>query len=251
MCTVSIVPTDGGFRCTFNRDERQARSIAHPPVARRLGERCAVFPVDPEGGGSWIGANDDGLVAMLLNRRERQPRGLPTPRLSRGTIVLGLLEHATAEQACAALSRLAPELFGPFSILVVQGRRARVITSDDVTDHTDIMLARPIMLTSSSLGNALAIEARQGLFEQLVLRRPDWITGQEAFHRHQWTDRPEVSVVMRRQDALTVSRTTIDVDRRGITIRYEDLAPAVERPYTHASFLPLTVCSRESAALPC
>jgi hypothetical protein len=251
MCTVSIVPTDGGFRCIFNRDERQGRSIAHPPNARRLGQRCAVFPVDPEGGGSWIGANDDGLVAMLLNRRDRQPRGLPAPRLSRGTIVLGLLEHGTAERACTALSRLAPELFGPFSIVVVQGWRARVITSDDVTDHTDITLARPIMLTSSSLGDQVAIEARQSLFEELVVRRSDWIAGQEAFHRHQWTDRPEVSVVMRRQDASTVSRTTIDLDRHRITMRYEDLAPPLERPNTYDCCLPLTASLRESAALLC
>jgi len=251
MCTVSIVTTAGGFRCIFNRDERLSRSVAHSPIERRLGERCAVFPIDPDGGGSWIGVNDAGLVAMLLNRTTRRTRNLPAPRFSRGTIVQGLLEHATADAACAALSRLAPELFGPFSVLVIQGRCARVITSDDLTDHTDIVLVRPIMLTSSSLGDELVTEPRQSLFEQLVLRRPDWIDGQDVFHRHHWAERPEVSVVMRRHDAATVSRTTVDIDRQCARMQYEDLRLPVDRANTHSSFLPLTGMATESAALSC
>jgi Transport and Golgi organisation 2 len=251
MCTVSIVTTAGGFRCIFNRDERLSRSIAHAPIGRRLGERCAVFPVDPDGGGSWIGANDAGLVAMLLNRTAHPARSLPAPRFSRGTIVLGLLEHSTADAACGALSRLAPERFGAFSVLVVQDRCARVITSDDLTERTDIVLVRPVMLTTSSLGDELVIEPRQSLFEQLVLRRSDWIAGQEVFHRHQWAERPEVSVVMRRPDAATVSRTTIDVDRRGARMQYEDLLLPIDRASSHSSFLPLTVSkptARDSSA---
>jgi hypothetical protein len=240
MCTVSIVATAGGFRCIFNRDERLTRSTAHPPVVRRLGERCAMFPIDPDGGGSWIGANDSGLVAMLLNRNDVRATSSQVRRLSRGTIVIGLLEHATLDSASAAVSRLAVELFEPFFIVLVQDRRLRAISSSDLHRAADVTLERPIMFATSSLGDELVSQPRQELFASLVLQRRDRATGQETFHKHQWTSRPEVSVLMRRKDAATVSRTTIDVDGQAVRMRYEDLGitsrtEAVSSVLRHAS----------------
>jgi hypothetical protein len=45
-------------------------------------------------------------------------------------------------------------------------------------------------------------------------------TAQDAFHDHQWTGREDVSVRMQRTDALTVSRTTIEVSRTFATMTY-------------------------------
>ena len=72
MCTVTIVPADesgGGksFRMMMNRDESRTRSIARPPRLRRCGRHQAIMPIDPDSSGTWIAANDAGLVAMLLN----------------------------------------------------------------------------------------------------------------------------------------------------------------------------------------
>ena len=51
-----------------NRDERRDRRAATPPAVHRLQHRTAIYPVDPVGGGTWIGVNDAGLAAALLNR---------------------------------------------------------------------------------------------------------------------------------------------------------------------------------------
>jgi hypothetical protein len=79
------------------------------------------------------------------------------------------------------------------------------------------------MFTSSSLGDAIVDRPRRELFEQVVARTDNWLWGQWRFHRHQWADRPEISVRMAREDAVTVSRTTIDVTLRGHELEYEPL----------------------------
>jgi hypothetical protein len=42
---------------------------------------------------------------------------------------------------------------------------------------------------------------------------------------HQWVDKREISVVMERGDAATVSRTTVEVSSTDITLEYEPLLP--------------------------
>ena len=49
---------------------------------------------------------------------------------------------------------------------------------------------------------------------------------QQAFHAHRWPDRPEVSVLMTRRDARTVSRTAIEVTEARVSLRYTALNPA-------------------------
>ena len=72
MCTVTIVPIDranGGktFRIAMNRDELRTRAIAQPPCVQQYDPHQAVMPIDPDSRGTWIGANDMGIAAMLLN----------------------------------------------------------------------------------------------------------------------------------------------------------------------------------------
>ena len=67
MCTVTVVPHETGIRVMCNRDERRSRPAALPPQVHDLGGRLAAFPVDPRGGGSWVGVNDAGIVVTLLN----------------------------------------------------------------------------------------------------------------------------------------------------------------------------------------
>ena len=72
MCTVSIVPDGDRFTLMSNRDERRDRAVALQPTVERFGARAAIMPIDPVGGGSWLGVNDAGLVAALLNRHAAQ-----------------------------------------------------------------------------------------------------------------------------------------------------------------------------------
>ena len=97
-------------------------------------------------------------------------------------------------------------------------------TSDGVRTEIrrPITLDGPLLFTSSSLGDALVEAPRQQLFQRMVVEgRSGWLRGQGRFHRHQWPSRPEISVRMERHDALTVSRTVVEVTRARRSLFYE------------------------------
>ena len=119
MCTVTIVPYDDGFRLVCNRDERRDRPAAIPPMDRRLPHRTAIYPQDPLGGGTWVGANDAGLVAALLNRSVNAGApGGERPLRSRGLIIPPLLDASSVTEAVDMAADLDPAQFNPFRLVV-------------------------------------------------------------------------------------------------------------------------------------
>lgn len=221
MCTVSVVPRDTGFRLVCNRDQRLARPAADPPRLQRFGNPTAMWPRDPTSGGTWIGANDRGIAMAVLNRNSGQPPMKAHATVSRGTIVPQLLRIRTVTSVMASAAALPAERFEPFTLLVLQGRALAVITN--VNGRMTIATRRlsvPIVFTSSSLGDHFVDGPRRALFASLVEESEAPLAGQALFHRHCWPDRPEISVLMSRTDAATVSRTVLDVTDSTIAMRY-------------------------------
>lgn len=225
MCTVTVVPHAQGVRLLCNRDERRTRAAALPPRIHDLGGHLAVFPTDPQGGGTWIGVNGADVIVALLNAHEERRPGLPHHSTrSRGLIVGELLRCASLRQAIAAAENLDPCAFGLFRLVIVHNGRVAVATSaGSASIHcSEERLDAPLLLTSSSLGDALVGPPRRRLFERMVLRhRAGWLEGQARFHDHQWFRRPEISIRMERRDASTVSRTRVDVTNDGRQVVYE------------------------------
>jgi hypothetical protein len=233
MCTVTVVPHDAGIRLMCNRDERRTRPAAIPPRVHELGVRLAAFPVDPQGGGSWVGVNDVDIAVALLNVQSQSAsrRWTSEPRRSRGLIVRKLLSCGAMAHILEGLSILDVAAFDAFRLVIVQGTRVAVVTHDGGGTMTcrQIPLDTPLLFTSSSLGDARVEGPRQRLFQRMVVRgRAGWLDGQSQFHRHQWRRRREISVRMERADALTVSRTVVDVTPAGRMVVYE--APVSEPP---------------------
>jgi len=228
MCTVTIVPLAEGFRLACNRDERLVRPCAFPPrVHVKAGRRC-IWPIDPIGGGTWIGANDAGLAMVLLNRYLRASAPSNGAGVTRGSIVPTVLDHASMDAAMQYATSLDETLFAPFQLVIVSKAMVGVVTSDGrrITVARSC-LERPLLYTSSSLGDRRVEGPRRRLFEQLVVgRRHALLRGQARFHAHQWTDSPELSVLMSRPDAATVSRTVINVTNGRVDLAYEDLDAA-------------------------
>jgi uncharacterized protein with NRDE domain len=223
MCTISVVPTVDGFRVVSNRDERYDRPVAHAPSEHILRSGTATFPVDPATGGTWIGINGHRVVAGLLNR---YPLAAFThiPSQSRGVIIPHVLNgRSITETVDAALSLDARE-FAPFRLLLLDGRDVYVVSScaEGLTCATGL-LASPMMLTGSALGDFVVETPRRRLFDRLIAASPSLRDGQTSFHQHQWADRRDISVLMQRQDAATVSRTSITVSHDGASIEYERL----------------------------
>jgi hypothetical protein len=220
VCTLTIIPTGGGFRLAVNRDESRTRPAALPPQCRRFGGRTAVLPIDPVSDGTWVAVNDAGLALALLNAN---PGGdVPPGPKSRGTIIPALLHYATLADALRRARQLPPADYAPFRLVLVQhgevaalrsggGRRAPVQRA---------RLTKPLLFTSSGLGDNLVEGPRRRLFRQFFAPGADWVARQDEFHRHSWPERPHLSVCMRRADAATVSFTAIDIGDRAARMTY-------------------------------
>jgi hypothetical protein len=224
MCTVTVVPHETGVRVMCNRDERRSRPAALPPQVHDLGGRLAAFPVDPRGGGSWVGVNDAGIIVTLLNVSGRLHGFSKKPRRSRGLIVREVLRSGSLSDVLETVASLDASLFEMFRLVVMHRFTALEATGDGVRTaiRRQITVDTPLLFTSSSLGDALVEAPRTQLFQRMVLkRRSGWLRGQARFHRHLWPSRPEISVCMERDDALTVSRTVVDVTGARRSLLYE------------------------------
>lgn len=124
MCTVVILRRpehDWPLILAANRDEMVTRPWL--PPARHWPERPEVMAgLDLEAGGTWLGLNDHGVVAGILNRQGSL--GPQAGKRSRGELVLEALDHAEASEAAIALSHLAPEAYRAFNLLVADRYRA-------------------------------------------------------------------------------------------------------------------------------
>jgi hypothetical protein len=257
MCTVSIIPVGPraglhlagvggsvgpGFRIVCNRDESPKRAPAGQPKWRSI-ERSgvpgarAIWPMDMEAGGTWIAAAEHGLALCLLNLNLEPPPDLRSAKglKSRGLVIPHLIGAGTVDEAMRRLERLSLKSYAPFRLVAVDGRGEDLSIAEARWDRRQVEFVqhgeRPACFVSSGLGDSKVV-ARLGLFEQMVAEGEGAISErQDEFHRHTWPDRPQVSVMMCRPDARTVSLTTVEAypDGRGmwdISMEYEPIRAA-------------------------
>ncbi len=98
-----------------NRDEMIDRP-SKPPGRHWPDRPELVAGLDLLAGGAWIGLNDWGVVAAVLNRHGSL--GPAANRRSRGELVLEALDHADAAAAAEALSDLDPRAYRTFNLIV-------------------------------------------------------------------------------------------------------------------------------------
>lgn len=110
-----------------NRDEMAGRPWR--PPARHWPDRTEVVAgLDQTAGGSWLGVNDQGVLAAILNRVGTLG---PAPgKRSRGELVLDALDHADAAQAAQALADLDGRAWRPFNMVLADNQDAFWVRSD-------------------------------------------------------------------------------------------------------------------------
>ena len=122
MCTLVIVRRpDHRWPVLIgaNRDEMIERPSRAPD--RHWPDRPEVVGgLDVLAGGSWLGVNDWGVAAAVLNRHGSL--GPAPDRRSRGELVLEALDHADAVAAAEALSHLEPAAYRTFNLIVADDR---------------------------------------------------------------------------------------------------------------------------------
>ena len=122
MCTVVIYrepDADWPVLVAANRDEMRDRPWRAP--GRHWRDRPNVVAGQDElAGGSWMGLNDEGVVAAILNRVGSL--GPDDNRRSRGELVLEALDHGDAASAAKAMADINPEAYRTFNLVVLDAR---------------------------------------------------------------------------------------------------------------------------------
>ena len=124
MCTLAILRRPGHawpLILAGNRDEMKSRPWTAP--GRHWPDRPEIVAGrDDLAGGSWIGLNDHGVVASVLNRRGTL--GPAQGKRSRGELVLDALDFADARDAADMIADLDAGAYRPFNMLIADDRDA-------------------------------------------------------------------------------------------------------------------------------
>lgn len=230
MCTLAVLPQpDGDYLLVANRDELYARSEAIPPSVHDHRDVAVAHPVDPDGGGTWIAANEYGLSTTLLNHYPADPPPIDGVPLSRGQVVVAVSSAADLEgvrtvfdgEIADNLSRLRP-----FRLLAVErgdGGEARGIRlSWDRRDLDVDEITLPFADTTSALRTREVSRRRLEILAPLLQRNhPVDIAETMPFFRSHEPNR-ESSICVHREHSGTISHTAISVGPGEVTLRYVD-----------------------------
>jgi hypothetical protein len=155
MCTLIILRRPGNdwpVLIAANRDEKRSRP-ADPPARHWPDRAQTVAGRDRLADGSWLGHNDYGVVAAVLNRHGSLG---PAPnKRSRGELVLEALEHASANDAATAMSDLDPAAYRSFNLVIADNQNAWwLANTEDANEITAAQIPDGLsMLTSYDLND--------------------------------------------------------------------------------------------------
>lgn len=232
MCTLSILRLKSGYSFMMNRDESPARpqpdQIRQATVEGEGAEaRRVLYPVDPSSNGTWVGANDKGVVLALMNQ---YPAGYEKPPKtdSRGRLIPEGLRAGTAITALERVAALDLGATPPFLLVGVDEEGAPLSLGWD-GKHLERKLYPDgaLQLSSSGFQPNEVLPAREAQFD-LALQaiegkdEPEVLAAQEAYHFSQEPEPGATAVWMTRPEARTVSFAHYLVLPKKIHLRYLD-----------------------------
>ncbi len=226
MCTLSWTTEGATLEVLFNRDEKHTRAAEIAPHRDTTRGVAFIAPRDPEGGGSWIGVNEYGLVVALLNGYREKDREGGEFR-SRGEIVIDLLGERDARRAMSRLEAIGPDKHRSFVLAVFEAKRGSSGPQVVEWDRTSLVTrspasVKPPILSSSFEARAVG-EKRRAVFD--ALHRPLAIDSLVAAHASHVPGKSAYSVCMHREDAKTRSFTRIRVDDSYARLTWHGAAP--------------------------
>jgi hypothetical protein len=228
MCTVSWLPTPGGYSLCCNRDERFTRAAALPPTVREQRGVPYIAPLDGDFGGSWLAVNTFGVTLSLLNRYRVEGYVAPTAPHSRGLLLLDLIVSPTASDIIPALRRTDLRRVQPFTLIIVAPDTPAHLARWDGDQLTFSTTAAPgLLATSSAVAEPEVAESRVARFASLA---PVTLEGLEALHRSHLPERGRLSICMHRPDAQTQSYSRVGVTPEQVMLSHSASSPCREAP---------------------
>ncbi|MBN2172735.1 MAG: NRDE family protein [Bacteroidales bacterium] len=222
MCTVTYIPKGNDeFILTHNRDESVRRAIATPPITREINGLSHIFPVDPEGKGTWIGVSETNRVAGLMNGGLNKHKHNPPYRHSRGLVILSYFEFDSFNDFYNNYDFTGLE---PFTLLVHEaGRLYELINDEQFLRVKHLDPAKPHIYSSTPLYSKECMMKRRERFfgwynKVSVIKQPEIIDLHRSFIFEKEDNRLPLNVIIR-----TVSITSINKMATKAEVDYNDL----------------------------
>ncbi len=231
MCTASWIHSNEGYSLFFNRDEKLTRREGLPPELRELRGVKYISPLDGDHQGTWIAVNQFGLTLCLLNRYQMARSNTGVDFTSRGLLLINLIDSVGQVEIENRLAHSNLQYFQPFTLAVLQQRSETVVFQWDGLELLKHPKGDALMpLTSSSCDTLNVIERRRSQFEKFRDKAGE--LNEETLYRFHHSHDPSSganSVCMHRDDAATVSFSTVRVDDGSIEFGYLQASPCMER----------------------
>lgn len=224
MCTATWLLAGDSYSVFFNRDELKTRARALPPQLHEQKGVRYLAPVDPDGGGAWLGVNQFGLTCGVLNNYAKQNVRSSSFR-SRGLLVTSLLDCQSQIEALNKLPAFSLNQFRPFRLILFAPCRPPVLCTWDgeslrLEDNVDLPVSSSSFDTLRVVKNRryefFALHAQQKTLNSEVL---------EKFHARHSAKGGAYSVCMHRDEAQTVSFSRINVTPTKVEFFYAPEAP--------------------------
>ena len=235
MCTVSFIPVNGSAFFTSNRDEKDTRSRAMPPVTYPVPTGTLLFPRDTQAGGTWTALHENGNLVIFLNGAFRKHTPAPPYRMSRGLLLLTLAEAFMPAEEFRFIDLSGIE---PFTAVIWQqgvlfecrwdGTEKYVQTPDPSV---------PRIWSSVTLYDDPVIRRREEWFSEWLQGCAEPAVG-DILHFHQHAgdgDRHDDVLMERKGEVSTVSITCTEIGKERAIMRYLDMKDGS----LHAAELPM------------
>lgn len=223
MCTVTVTRRENRVLVTMNRDERRLRTPELPPrfVTEPNGVTW-VAPSDGESGGTWMGANDRGIIACLLNGNGNTTSSIGAGFASRGEIIPSIMSGSTPIESAARASRaLGSAMYQPFTLLLLNVHRGAPLvleTGNALTSATHHQAW--LMLSSSSWQPTDVLPWRRQQFDHWINEGTRFHGHIPAFHLFSPSGDESYAPLMSRTMSETLSISQIETGPHGIDFRY-------------------------------
>lgn len=171
MCTVVFVPGNNKHYFASLRDEDPKRAKATMPILQSDNNVMYLSPVDPVGGGTWIGVNETGYVIILLNGGFEKHQVAGPYLKSRGIIVKELLGAAMPVVDWMLMDM---ENIEPYTLVVWADNNLFQLVWDGAAKHRiRLTTDTPHLWSSSTLYNNNIKTYRKELFENWMATAPE------------------------------------------------------------------------------
>ena len=243
MCTLSFLPDGEDFIVGMNRDEQRSRTRALPPKVHRQDDSLAVYPSEPSGG-TWIGANQSGIVLSLLNWYAVDSRQLTAKQKSRGDLIPQLIFERELPGVTTRLRKFDLTGVHPFRLVGIS-QPERTVCEWRWDGQQLIELVFPWTRKhwfSSSLSDVTAEMHRGAACAEAALTAnphdPLWV---DSLHRSHGPASGPYSICVHRPDAATVSYTRVSFVTGSLTVGYVSGSPCEKTGFDCVEEIPAFV----------